>query len=225
MIRERTEEYLVGECPNCGAPRSKEVRECTFCGTSLVKTRIVRDDLHSERFPVVTAVNKKKAIENRNLEAEIVSTMSPKTTELYTQMLCVGGFGIALIIFLILILSSWIKGDFDGGMAVFLSFLILAMTIYLFTVVARDIGMLRAKSRGQEYSALILRTGASVRVMEDSKYYRELFVLAEINGREKCIKLLAQDVPKWECDLLYPTGGEIVIKGKGKSFTVKEEPQ
>ena len=38
-------------------------------------------------------------------------------------------------------------------------------------------------------------------------------------------KLLAQDVPKWECDLLYPTGGEIVIKGKGKSFTVKEEPQ
>lgn len=119
-------------------------------------------------------------------------------------------------------LIKYNKDQGDLGLIVFLSLLCLVPALCFFKSGITDFGVLHAMDSGQEYMALILRTGKSVQVSDDSPHYRELFVLADIDGTEKCIKLLAQDVPNWECKLVYPTGGEIAIKGHGRYFTVKD---
>ena len=40
--------------------------------------------------------------------------------------------------------------------------------------------------------------------------------------REHVEEYLLDECPNWECKLVYPTGGEIAIKGHGRYFTVKD---
>ena len=221
MLREHVDEYLLDECPNCGAPRKSDERECTFCGTSLVQTRVVRADVNSDHFPAVTEKNKKKALDNMDREPDLVCETAPKKAEIDAKLLGLTLAEIVSVVGAIAFLKVCIKG-YDPGLTGFCALVCLILAGFLLKASINELGVLRAMDSGQVYTALILRVGRSMKVTDESGYYLELFVLADIEGTEKCIKLLAEDVPTWERNLVYPTGAEIAIKGYKRFFTVRD---
>ena len=222
MKKRTITEVLLEECPNCGAARKGDEEVCTFCGTSMVQTQRVFEEI--EETP------QKDERKNDNRKVDIISEVDP--TENAKGMIigviflvgwCAIAFGMGIVSLsedgpVIFVIAPFLLGAF--GVAVMWG-----------GFIGPALRTKRVLIEGSEYRAEVIGYGRKTveRSYGDSNGFSErtereeeitVKVLATINGHEKCILLKA---PESVSELSHPVGCMITIIGYGNDFLMKTD--
>ncbi len=219
MKKRTITEILLEECPNCGAARKGDEEVCTFCGTSMVQTQRV--------FEEIEDVPQRDAGEFDNRKVDIVSEVEPE-----------GEAKDLAVVVIFLVMWSMITfglgiGSLVGGAEAIFVIVPFAFSgigiMLLWSEISPALRTKRVLRDGSEYSAEVIgygrRTvehtysdsdGSSSRTEKEEKITMK--VLATIDGKEQCILLKA---PSSVSELTHPIGCTVTIAGYDRDFLMK----
>ena len=222
MKKRTITEVLLEECPNCGAARKGDEEVCTFCGTSMVQTQRVFEEIEE------TPQKDERKYDNRKVD--IISEVEPAENAksmtvgvIFLAVWCAIAFGIGVMSLggdapAVFVIAPFLMGAF--GVVVMWS-----------GVISPALRTKRVLSEGREYCAEVIgygrktversyggSNGSSERTEREEEI--TIKVLATIDGREQCILLKA---PESVSELSHPVGCMITIIGYGNDYLMKTD--
>ncbi|MBR7019467.1 MAG: hypothetical protein IKI15_00240 [Lachnospiraceae bacterium] len=227
MKRKKVAELFLEECPNCGAPRENKAAVCRFCGTSLAVSKLIEEDVVPIRTPV-SEDGRKIAMDNEHREPDIRSTAIPgEKKSKYIRDWKVAFVAITLALAISAICVAVVILEAGAGMIVGIScaFLVaLIIGIRAFSKAerrAREVDEAMENSPGYPAVIVQVRQRNGYADYANGKLCRQIKVVADIDGKDTCILLLADDASDALVDSLYPIGGEVRIVGSGNRYEIR----
>lgn len=213
----------LDECPNCGAPRGKQVTLCPYCGTSLLNMLYVNEELgQSDLFD--SEESRKSTLEGlQHVRDLIVSKAVPHQRRDVHAMI----FAIVLLV-LGTALAAFFALIGDDGMWIAVAVVLGVPLLFGWYICLGELRVCRRSVKAAEqdpmYKSTVVMVGESVKPPSFSRgkrQCRELYVVADIAGRSTCVELLVEDAPASRLARLYPVGSRLTIAGSGEYYVSK----
>ena len=196
------------ECPNCGAPRTGDMRFCGYCGSTLAIDEQVVEDV--------------SYLADVNRPVDIISTLEPlpvlgkksNRNLLIAVIVFIAGMAIALWVFPFIFRQN--EAEICATVIILFAFLFFVLYRY-----SEEYYCLKL-SYSQSIEAVVLRfeirAPKDVCVAEEGVCMRTLTVLAEIGGAETCIRMRVSDCVNEDT---FPVGSKVSIVGEGNDYVLE----
>ncbi|MBQ6661897.1 MAG: zinc ribbon domain-containing protein [Lachnospiraceae bacterium] len=206
---------ILSECPNCGAARVDDEKNCRFCGSSLIETESMQERIEEEPA--------EKVVFRNSNNAEIVSGVSPVSwQDCWAGLLVIIFLAAFALVNCVFLVSGTDSGESGKRILVCGAMAVAAAVVTAWPVFRYR----RVLSKGTEQmatvEALVMSVGSnSIRpsARYDTAVRLTAILRTEIDGEEKTVSV---ELPVSASSDDYPAGKKVKVRVLGRGVAICE---
>ena len=216
MKKRTITEILLDECPNCGAARKEDEEVCRFCGTLMVTTQRITEEVEEQEKTEQEQLREKYASRRVDVVSDVVPLRYDGTfwgPIVFVAIWCIMTLAITF--------GALSAGDLPGGIVLFpLAFFVFGI-VMMASLLKPYFAYSSLKNNGTAYRATVIGYSAGAETRNEGKTVTPLFmkVISEVEGRELCIQLA---LPESITEATFPVGSKVRILGCNGRYVIDE---